>query len=721
MSSIMIVFRGLLDHIENRINDFNNRLISESLVLTMTRVTTVTHSVQTTCSQLKEYTTSVGISDTITSEGVEQLTSDKGFTMSLSYILNGMGLHFNFLLSILILVLLVSTVLFFSLEYFSIEEEQTPDNESNKSLEDDTMDRTSYYYDHSWTSILNPLHLDFTDSWKSNNPKLESGFDTGYVDQWMNEEVSTNKNEHQNQNLFSSNELISPTTNFSESPLMWHMNSNENINMNKDKNELTWEDFKYSKPISSSHIVLENEQDYSAGTNFNPLDIDDSLFISHIPVPHSETPQKMLTDENGVEKSISLEDDVKNNSIKFDPDQEKQVKKRLQDMIGCYNQSYTYAFSMKPSWRTNELELPRLSPQPKSDNDLSHPFGEMHLGPEQTSNSVVESYSPVSMSPSVRAIVTTASKLSPEEYFGINPETKELYWDDLLNMLLQESDNHSYLNNKIDNLVKIGKEDKIRFVRLLRLLVSQDYEGNEKSIKETTIQSINIIQSKLLILMNMLYEEEEAEARSELMLLVRDIISYSGDKDIAAKDYIYCVKMCTKLLDSEFTQDVKQTISSSLVILVSALNASDFIKLYLPFWADTLTSNSYGLEAKRHALQYFKYYICFNKSNIIHDFTFNPTLNKIDCCGYKIIGAYKSNLSNLVNTQDQGILDEIIEIYLIFVELLLNNQEIPIQIRYEILTNYISSSYTTLESMLKPCRRTIELPKLPELGFDSKR
>ena len=715
----MIVFRELLENIENRINDFNNRLISESLVLTMTRVTTVTHSVQTTCSQLREYTTSIGISDTITSEDTELHSNDNGFTMTVSFFLNGMGSQLNFLLSILILVLLLSTVLFFSLEYFSIEEEQTPDNEPNKSMEDDTIDRTSFYYDHSWTSILNPLNLDFSDSWKSNDPKLESEFNMGYADQCINEEVFTNKDE--TQNLLSNNELISPITNFSESPLMWHMNSNENINMNKVKNKLTWDDFKYTKPISSSHIVLENEQDYSAGTNFNPLNIDDSLFISHIPVPHSVTPQKMLTDENGVEKSISLEDDVKNNSIKFDPDEEKQAKKRLQDMIGCYNQSYTYAFPMKPSWRSNELELSRLSPQPKSDNDINHPFEEMHLGPEQTSNSVGESYSLVSMSPSVRAIVTTARKLSPEEYFGINLETKEMYWDDLLSMLSQESDGHSCLNNKIDNLVQIGKEDKIRFVRLLRLLVSQDYEGNEKSIRETTIQSIKTIQSKLLILMNMLYDEKEVEIRSELMLLVRDIISYSGDKDIAAKDYIYCVKMCTKLLDTELTQDIKQTISSSLVILVSALNAQDFVKLYLPFWSDTLTSNDYGLEAKRHALQYFKYYICFNKSNIIHDFTFNPTLNKIDCCGSKIIGAYKSNLSNLVNPQDQGILDEIIEIYLIFVEILLNNQDIPIQIRYEILTNYISSSYNTLETILKSYHRRIELPKLPELGFDSEK
>lgn len=139
------------------------------------------------------------------------------------------------------------------------------------------------------------------------------------------------------------------------------------------------------------------------------------------------------------------------------------------------------------------------------------------------------------------------------------------------------------------------------------------------------------------------------------------------------------------------------------------------------------------------ALKCLKYYICFNKLSIIDELTANPMENKVKCCGYQLVNLLLSNTlkiirisrrSNIpknmttnpkntnsptINTSIDPLILELIDTYLVIVEIFLNNDKIPSAIQYELLSSFITKIYTQIKPFVESDSRTLDPPILKEL------
>ena len=139
------------------------------------------------------------------------------------------------------------------------------------------------------------------------------------------------------------------------------------------------------------------------------------------------------------------------------------------------------------------------------------------------------------------------------------------------------------------------------------------------------------------------------------------------------------------------------------------------------------------------ALKCLKYYICFNKSSIIDELTANPMENKVKCCGYQLVRLLLSNILKIIcisqrsnipklvtsdlkysnsestNTSTDPLILELIDTYLVIVEIFLNNDKIPSAIQYELLSSFITKIYTQIKPFVENDLRTLDPPILKEL------
>lgn len=267
-------------------------------------------------------------------------------------------------------------------------------------------------------------------------------------------------------------------------------------------------------------------------------------------------------------------------------------------------------------------------------------------------------------------------------------------------------------------------------IHKIRFLLSTDFRPHNTLMIEI-VQIYRLCLEQYLLKLIELISEERLEFSQSLLLLIRDFLTYKNPLKISLHDFKeYLRGLLNHVNNNEALNDsLSSCITSAIISIDYELLSQTFFGLF-----NDIFSTKSNINQQIIFMKGIKYYICFNRSLIISELAENPNANKIKTSGYLLIQLFAKNIDNGIESARREsnkkrfnarknkcaivknpLMLEIVELYLVFIEIILNDDKVPTPIQYEMLTNFLSPIYSKLKNALEYTNYCLEPPILKEL------
>lgn len=483
--------------------------------------------------------------------------------------------------------------------------------------------------------------------------------------------------------------------------------------------------------------------------------------------PHLESSSLSSADSSSPQ---TIESDIQNNSIVTDDEFEISQQNCLQNLLHLYNETHTTtipcfpitiqskyngdnSFHERRDTKQKCSSKEEISQVTESDfNELEYiamyeRFGCNKRNIKPFTKLSRTKYSPLYNAPKFVLSQTTVPLVSNEEldpsiFFDLYDYLSLLDINDRLEslkILSREYENDSQqvmhlIELEILNLCSTSNEFEIQdIVKTLHYIISSEYDGNNPNVSKVIQIYNNSLKRHIHDLLALL----RTPFAEKIVVLLCDYLSFADNNKVDIKTYNNCLE--TIIESTEFNKEAYKTISNSACIMVCALDFTMLPYTFFIIFDHVFMEEKYKPSKQITALKCLKYYICFNKLSIIDELTANPMENKVKCCGYQLVNLLLSNIlkiirifrrSNIpkkmtpnpknsnspsINTSIDPLILELIDTYLVIVEIFLNNDKIPSAIQYELLSSFITKIYTQIKPFVESDSRTLDPPILKEL------
>lgn len=537
----------------------------------------------------------------------------------------------------------------------------------------------------------------------------------------------------------------SETTDYEYKP--WNCLSNFNLVNFKQE---------YLTPVDSKHIGKVHTDSIEYEYYCHPGTTGDRYVI-----PHSDS--SLGSAEPSSPRTI--ESDIQNNKIVTDDEFENNQQYCLQSLLNLYNESHNKTISCFPikvqtDFKYNNIETnvkdKYSAPELESQNSNIEPdfneseYIDMYSDSGKRNKPFTKlsrtKYSPLYSRPKFELSRSTTSLISnhdqdPLIFFDLYDYLSLLDLNDRLDSL--EILSHEYTDDvsqvtkliefEILNLCTTSNEAEIQdTAKKLQYIFSTEYNGDNPSIPKIIQMYSNSFKSHLDKLIGLL----QTQFGETIVLLICDYLSFADNNKITIETYNYCLEAIFESIESNI--DCCKILSNSACIIVCALDFKMLEYTFFQIFNQIFTNRTLQMNKLIAALSSLKYYICFNKKNILEELAANPMENKVECCGYKLLNLLASNSANILQlaqkykikkksqiskyhkslagkSNTNPLILELIDTYLVIIEIFLNNDQVPSAVQYEFLSSFITRIYTELKPIVEQDTRTLDPPLLKEL------
>lgn len=280
------------------------------------------------------------------------------------------------------------------------------------------------------------------------------------------------------------------------------------------------------------------------------------------------------------------------------------------------------------------------------------------------------------------------------------------------------------LSNLCFSSFKTEKDDTIW---KLKYILSTNYDGDDKNISGVIAIYKRLIKEYLDDLIGLL------QYKSGIMVieLLRDYLSFAENELMDLRTYNRCLGAMINALTIHPLH--AHSLSTSVFVIICALDVSTAPKTFKYIFQESLGKKPSHLACICTVVASLKYYFCFNKAKIISELTTFPNHNKINTCAYQLVKCIFTNVKAIVEgwklkegglpqrTGNAGrkrwsiLTNELVQVYLVVVNIFLETEEIPSFIQYDLLTTFISRIYSEVVQLLCEDKIILEPPILKEL------
>jgi len=468
----------------------------------------------------------------------------------------------------------------------------------------------------------------------------------------------------------------------------------------------------------------------------------------------------------------TLESDIQNNSIVTDDEFERNQQNCLQSLLHLYNETHTCTipcFPITVQTKYNKdgafFEVQDTIPKCYSKEGMSQITSDSEFNESEYIATYEKSgchkrnikpftrlsrkkYSSLYSVPKFELSQTTMPLVANKEhnpsiFFDCYDYLGFFDTDDRLKSL--DSLSHKYDNElqqviqlielEILNLCSTSNEFEMQdTVKKLQYIITREYDGDNPNISKV----IDLYSDSLKRHIHELTALLKTPFAEIIVALICDYLSFAEDNKIDIETYNHCLG--TIIESTEYNKEFYKSISNSACLVVCALDFK-----MLPCTFSVIFDHIFMEENQKQpgkqitTLKCLKYYICFNKLRIIEELTTNPMENKFNCCGYQLINLLLSNIPKIIriaqkssipykliptqkhtdlpssNANIDPLILELIDTYLVIVEIFLNNDKIPSAIQYELLSSFITKIYIQIKPIVECDWRTLDPPILKEL------
>ncbi|CUM56639.1 unnamed protein product [Debaryomyces tyrocola] len=518
------------------------------------------------------------------------------------------------------------------------------------------------------------------------------------------------------------------------------------------------------KEVRYASKQVRSEHEGSSSETLFPHNISQFEYIC----PHLEDSSLSSADSSSPQ---TIESDIQNNSIVTDDEFEIGQQNCLQNLLHLYNETHTTTIPCFPitiqsryngdiSCHERRDTKQRCSSQEETSqittesdfNELEYiamyekcGYNKRNIKPFTKLSRT--KYSPLYNVPKFVLSQTTVplisnENLDPSVFFDLYDYLSLLDISDRQESLRILSD--KYHNNsqqvmkliefEILNLCSTSNEFEIQdIVKTLQYIISSEYDGDNPNISKIIQMYNNSLKRHIHDLLALL----RTPFAEKIVVLLCDYLSFADNNKVDIETYNNCLE--TIIESTEFNKEAYKTISNSACIMVCALDFTMLPYTFFVIFDHIFMDEKYKPSKQITALKCLKYYICFNKLSIIDELTANPMENKVKCCGYQLVNLLLSNILKIIcisrrsnipkkvtsspkysnsastNTNIDPLILELIDTYLVIVEIFLNNDKIPSAIQYELLSSFITKIYTQIKPFVENDLRTLDPPILKEL------
>ncbi|KAK6197977.1 uncharacterized protein RJT21DRAFT_122845 [Scheffersomyces amazonensis] len=283
------------------------------------------------------------------------------------------------------------------------------------------------------------------------------------------------------------------------------------------------------------------------------------------------------------------------------------------------------------------------------------------------------------------------------------------------------------------NIPTKNQLNQIKFIGKLRYFITMKYEGSDDDILniiKVYQEFMNTSFDRFVEVLAEFKNSEDSRVSQHLILLIRDFIKFndSSNAKVGANSFSKCLSLLFEIL--ELNTSLKEVICSSLLSIITSLDLKTFKTRFLTLFEDLFSTNKISFKQQILSLEGVIYYLCINRIVIVEEFNNTPAYeSKLDCCGYKIIESVHKciksichlstanekqpvNISSQVQSSLYGFAYELVDLYLVILEVFLKSSKVPSSTQAELLTIYINEIYEDTKVMVSFDSRTLQPPKL---------
>lgn len=233
-----------------------------------------------------------------------------------------------------------------------------------------------------------------------------------------------------------------------------------------------------------------------------------------------------------------------------------------------------------------------------------------------------------------------------------------------------------------------------------------------------------------LIIGAVLYGNKLASVQG--ILILRDALVYASKLQIGVSQFNYCL---TQLIEAFVTTpQFEEIIAKSVCTIVIALESSMLDLTLFALIEDSFESCIHETLKQLLLLKCMKYYICFNRDAIVKELAQESFTNKSNTCALKMLRLLIASLerkNRFLSTADfskpmvelnlflgsnlNNFKLQLVDLYLIFIEVFLDTNQICPSIKCELLSGYIIKIYCLLKPLVETDSKQLPLPELKEL------
>ncbi|KAK6456337.1 uncharacterized protein RJT20DRAFT_128192 [Scheffersomyces xylosifermentans] len=274
-------------------------------------------------------------------------------------------------------------------------------------------------------------------------------------------------------------------------------------------------------------------------------------------------------------------------------------------------------------------------------------------------------------------------------------------------------------------------ELKVKIIERVRFLITREFQEVNVKFSEKLIMYMSLIDEYKANFMELLNKGDSVIVHY-VVLLIRDYLTYGDSNKINVEDFN---KYINALLDASSNDDLNKngSITNSLFSIIVALDRRMLPNTFFCIFDQLFQEESLQKRKLIPMLQCLQYYLCFNRNLLVEEFSnsdgnttntgayliirilHGATSRTMQTCGKSNTKSFSPNYTPQVEVLDSCLAFELLELYLIILEIFVKPKLIFSSTKSELLLNFINNIYEQLISLVDFDPRVLEPPILSEL------
>lgn len=327
-------------------------------------------------------------------------------------------------------------------------------------------------------------------------------------------------------------------------------------------------------------------------------------------------------------------------------------------------------------------------------------------------------------------LLASDSRVSSSRIFDIG---ESFDWDvlklkEILDLFDQDKAELKRVRKDIEMLDTI--DDKEKVLQQVRFFLYMSFE--DEHFNEVSNHCMKWVPDHIDQIIRIIGEEKESTSIQGILVL-RDYLTFASKYQVSVSHFNYCFLKLIEVMviDPQF----KEVITKSICTIVVALDSTMLESTLFTIIENQFQSPIQQTPKQVILLRCMKYYICFNKDSIVEELVQESYVNKSKTCAFRMLRLLNTSLETKMESPMKSKIPtirrhlkqlpcsslntsfklELIDLYLIFVDVLLNGNRISPSVQYELLTEHISKFYELVKPLVESEFKKLPPPELKEL------